>query len=295
MSRIYVWGSASHGALGNPESVLGRHVGKRKKKYLPPHPSCNQPTRCSRAEQFKIKDVAAGYGYSVFAAGSYLLGTGLNKDGQIGYHEIGPDKAASLIIEPVKVDLPTSSTVARVEAGRSHTLALTSAREVFSLGNNAYGQCGRPVVEDEDYFRSRVVHRVRFEELPENDSIVDICAGIDHSLFVSDQGRVFSCGWSADGQTGLQHYDNQHLPALIEGDVKGEVVKKVACAADCVLALNNRGEVFGWGNSEYGQFQTVTTEQQLSHPTRLSLDVGKIIDIASGGSICMVMNGKRVT
>ena len=66
------------------------------------------------------------------------------------------------------------------------------------------------------------------------------------------------------------------------------------CTGDCVLALNDRGEVFGWGNSEYGQFNSVTEEQQLSRPTKLDVDktVGKVIDIASGGSICMVLNGK---
>ena len=55
---------------------------------------------------------------------------------------------------------------------------------------------------------------------------------------------------------------------------------KVASAGDCVLALcrccsfscsfscstcfYSEGEVFGWGNSEYGQFYLVTEEQQLS-------------------------------
>ena len=60
-----------------------------------------------------------------------------------------------------------------------------------------------------------------------------------------------------------------------------------------MLALNDQGEVFGWGNSEYGQFNSVTGEQQLSRPTKLDVDktVGKVVDIASGGSICMVLNG----
>ena len=55
----------------------------------------------------------------------------------------------------------------------------------------------------------------------------------------------------------------------------------------------DRGEVFGWGNSEYGQLSSVTEEQQMSNPTKLSLPgIGKIIDIASGGSICLILNGK---
>ena len=103
---------------------------------------------------------------------------------------------------------------------------------------------------------------------------------------------LYSCGWGADGQTGLEHYDNQSTPTQIRGDISSENITKVSCAADCVLALNDKGEVFGWGNSEYGQFQSVTDEQQLSTPTKLNINefVGKVIDIAAGGTICMVLN-----
>jgi hypothetical protein len=33
----------------------------------------------------------------------------------------------------------------------------------------------------------------------------------------------------------------------------------------------SQGDVFGWGNSEYGQFRSVTEEQQLSTPMVLPL------------------------
>ena len=103
---------------------------------------------------------------------------------------------------------------------------------------------------------------------------------------------MYSCGWGADGQTGLEHYDNESCPKRILGDISTERIVKVSCAADCVLALSDKGEIFGWGNSEYGQFQTVTDEQQLSRPTKLNVNefVGKVIDIAAGGTICMILN-----
>ena len=59
------------------------------------------------------------------------------------------------------------------------------------------------------------------------------------------------------------------------------------------LLYADKGEVFGWGNSEYNQFSMVTDEQQINLPVKLDLGpIGKVIDIASGGSICMVLNGK---
>ena len=60
--------------------------------------------------------------------------------------------------------------------------------------------------------------------------------------------QVHSCGWGADGQTGQGHYDNTGKLAKLAGDIQGERVVKLACAADCVLALSDSGDVFGWGN-----------------------------------------------
>ena len=54
---------------------------------------------------------------------------------------------------------------------------------------------------------------------------------------------MYSCGWGADGQTGLEHYDNESCPKRILGDISTERIVKVSCAADCVLALSDKGEI----------------------------------------------------
>lgn len=57
----------------------------------------------------------------------------------------------------------------------------------------------------------------------------------------------------------------------------------------------DKGEVFGWGNSEYGQLNPVIgREQQLSIPKHLALKLGegrKVVDIAAGGTTCFVLTG----
>lgn len=58
------------------------------------------------------------------------------------------------------------------------------------------------------------------------------------SLFVTELGKVYACGWGADGQTGLGSYENQALPASVKGDITTEKIVKVASTGDCVLALN---------------------------------------------------------
>ena len=45
-------------------------------------------------------------------------------------------------------------------AGRAHTLLVTNTDEVYSVGNNAYGQCGRPILHDENYSEKAIFHRI---------------------------------------------------------------------------------------------------------------------------------------
>jgi len=57
-------------------------------------------------------------------------------------------------------------------------------------------------------------------------------------MLLTEAGEVYTFGWGADGQTGLAHYQNEHRPSLVKGDLAGQRIIKVACAADCVLALS---------------------------------------------------------
>jgi len=76
---------------------------------------------------------------------------------------------------------------------------------VFTLGNNVFGQCGRTVVEGEKYGGSRVIHTV------ERDDIIKAVCGYDHTLLLSADGSVYSCGLGTDGQTGkLMLLECQH-------------------------------------------------------------------------------------
>ena len=54
-----------------------------------------------------------------------------------------------MLILPASIPLPLrpGERLRGVAAGRTHSLALTSGGRVLSWGNNAYGQCGRPVIE----------------------------------------------------------------------------------------------------------------------------------------------------
>ncbi|XP_061326333.1 RCC1-like G exchanging factor-like protein isoform X2 [Pezoporus flaviventris] len=151
---------------------------------------------------------------------------------------------------------------------------------IFTMGNNSYGQCGRKVVEDETYSESHVIH-----QLKDFDSrVVQVVCGQDHSLFRTKKGTVYACGWGADGQTGLGHYNITSVPTKLRGDIAGVNIIQVSSYGDCCLAVSDEGDVFGWGNSEYLQLASVTETTQVNVPRHLPFKIGKIKEAACGGT-----------
>lgn len=59
--------------------------------------------------------------------------------------------------------------------------------------------------------------------------------------------------------------------------------------------ISDKGDVFGWGNSEYCQiFKETDNIQQINRPVLVKKcqNHGKIIDIATTGSYCVMLNSK---
>ncbi|XP_016080632.1 PREDICTED: Williams-Beuren syndrome chromosomal region 16 protein, partial [Miniopterus natalensis] len=247
----------------------------------------------------KISSAACGYGFTLLSSKTKdvtkVWGMGLNKDSQLGFQRSRKDKTRGYeyVLEPspipLPLDRPQETRVLQVSCGRAHSLVLTDGEGVFSMGNNSYGQCGRKVVENEIYSESHKVHRMQDFD----GQVVQVACGQDHSLFLTDKGEVYSCGWGADGQTGLGHYNITSVPTKLGGDLVGVNVVQVATYGDCCLAVSADGGLFGWGNSEYLQLASVTDSTQVNVPRCLPFSgVGKVKQAACGGTGCAVLNGE---
>lgn len=287
--KVFVWGFSYTGALGIPSFVVPDSGRKKPRKY--------QLTPYRLDTEQKISSAACGYGFTLLASNSRdltkLWGMGLNKDSQLGFQRTQHDRHKSydyvLEASPVSLPLvnPQETRVLQVSCGRAHSLVLTDSEGVFSMGNNAYGQCGRKIVEDEVYSGSHVVHKIEgFDS-----RVTQVACGQDHSLFLTDRGSVYACGWGADGQTGLGHQNKASCPVPVGGDLAGVKVQQVATYGDCSLAVSTDGQVFGWGNSEYLQLASVTEATQISSPRLLALrGVGRVRQAACGGTQVAVLN-----
>ncbi|XP_051903161.1 RCC1-like G exchanging factor-like protein [Hippocampus zosterae] len=287
--KVFVWGFSFTGALGIPSFVIPDSGRKKPRKYQ------LTPYRLETEDQ--ISSAACGYGFTLLASSTKdvtkLWGAGLNKDSQLGFQRTQRSRHHSYdyVLEPSPVQLPLrepqKTRVTQVSCGRAHTLVLTDREGVFSMGNNAYGQCGRHIVEDEAYGASHVIHKMEGVD----GRVVQVACGQDHSLLLTEAGRVYACGWGADGQTGLGHHKVCPTPTEVLGELSGVKVQQVSTYADCSLAVSADGQLYGWGNSEYLQLASVTDTTQINSPRRLPLPgCGRVVQAACGGTQVAVLN-----
>lgn len=115
---------------------------------------------------------------------------GINNHGQLGHSKDSP-----YVEEPVEVILPDQ--MQAVSAGESHTLALSRSGEVWAAGSNGDAQLGlgpEPGIKNPEF---RLVRRLKGLR------IAAVAAGMQHSLALSEDGRVFAWGAGHYGALGL--------------------------------------------------------------------------------------------
>ena len=227
--------------------------------------------------------------------GDKVYGTGMNTQSQIGIHKTA-NEALKFLIQPGLVHLPLNKPydvkIQNVACGRAHSIVMTN-EGIFSFGNNSYGQCGRNIIENEEYFGNpAVIQKIQIET-----EINDVKCGQDHTCFLSSDGAVYTCGWSADGQLGQDIYTVQSKPNLVIGDIKGVKIRKLSTKGDFVLAISESGELFGWGNNEYKQlYMSGITDPQIGSSRHLKLPSFikyPILDVATSGTHCMILDANR--
>ncbi|KAL9648017.1 hypothetical protein ABK040_012318 [Willaertia magna] len=79
--------------------------------------------------------------------------------------------------------------IKKVACGCNHTIFLTNEHRVYGLGFNLYFQLGSP-----SEFKVKKPKEFNFSFKKENEYIIDVACGMNHSLFVSNLGNVYGVG-----------------------------------------------------------------------------------------------------
>lgn len=99
-----------------------------------------------------------------------------------------------------------------------------------------------------------------------NIHIKDVALGEQHSVFLSDKGEVYTCGYGGEGKTLFSFFQSKKSGALGHGnsthlglpkkvayfEKNGIEIKQVSAGHYHTVALSTTGQVFTWGRDSYG-------------------------------------------
>ncbi len=192
-----------------------------------------------------VSSVTVYYGHSAaFQNTSTVMAWGYNGSGQLGdgltTTSTGP---VNVLENGVKFRIPSGG----IAIGAAHTLAFYNNSTVRAWGANFYGQLGNGSIAN------GVLNPVKVRNLTR---VVAVAAGGNHSLALTNYSTVFSWGYNYNGQLGHNSPSfYSYSAAQVNRDTQGTPlagVSAIAVGGSHSLALV-RGQVWAWGDNEYGQ------------------------------------------
>jgi len=196
-----------------------------------------------------------GYG------GCGLLGNGPNEG----------DSSVPILVHGLNNDPTGLKHIVKVSAGRSgtHSLAIDSNGYVTAWGNNSAGQCGDGTTNNMKQWPILVVDSDTNTVdcfLGDEAFIIDVDAGMSHSLALSDDGFVYQWGYGIGS-----------IPEKVPGENGNGLLSNIIDIATCSysLAADSNGNVWYWTGS--------------GNPVKVS-GLENIHKVAAGYTICAALD-----
>jgi alpha-tubulin suppressor-like RCC1 family protein len=172
----------------------------------------------------------------------------------------------------------------KVVAGR-HVLAINSSGELYSWGENEFGQLG-------DGLSGGTISRSAATKIGVENNWVEIAAGYDHTLAINSDGELWACGRNDYGQLGDETQTNKSTLVQIKPEVTWV---KIAAGRDHSLAVSDAGELYSWGRNQSGYYQLGLddeTESVRTSPQKIG-DLTDWTDVAAGFHHSIALNSSK--
>ncbi|KAF6317256.1 HECT and RLD domain containing E3 ubiquitin protein ligase 4 [Rhinolophus ferrumequinum] len=141
-------------------------------------------------------------------------------------------------------------------------------------GNASFGQLGLGGIDEE------IVLEPRKSDFFINKKVRGVGCGLRHTVFVLDDGTVYTCGCNDLGQLG--HEKSRKKPEQVVA-LDAQNIVAVSCGEAHTLALNDKGQVYAWGLDFDGQLGLLGSEECIRVPRNIkSLSDIHIVQVACG-------------
>ena len=187
-----------------------------------------------------IEFVACGQDYSICKTiNNDIYSWGSNEEGQLG---IGDRNYKNT---PVKC-AHWSDEIVDIKCGKFHSLMLTSRQQVFSCGNNEYGQLSRST----ETKSSNGTYSPTFELILSLKNIHRIECGNFFSMCIDIDGNFFVFGLNSNGQLGLG--DIYHIPNATKHPSLSKVID-ISSGGTSTFVKTPSSKIYAFGCNEYNE------------------------------------------
>ncbi|XP_034518486.1 probable E3 ubiquitin-protein ligase HERC4 isoform X5 [Ailuropoda melanoleuca] len=155
-------------------------------------------------------------------------------------------------------------------------------------GNASFGQLGLGGIDEE------IVLEPRKSDFFINKKVRDVGCGLRHTVFVLDDGTVYTCGCNDLGQLG--HEKSRKKPEQVVA-LDAQNIVAVSCGEAHTLALNDKGQVYAWGLDSDGQLGLLGSEECIRVPSCLPkiMGIDTLVRTCSGLSNGRIRNIKSLS
>ncbi|WP_169739988.1 IPT/TIG domain-containing protein [Actinospica robiniae] len=207
---------------------------------------------------------------------------GANYDGELG------DGTTNNAQTPEQITLAPGVSAVQVAAGGSASYAIGSDQQIYSWGDNQFGELGNGYIEADSVEQPEPI------SLPDGAVPVGIAAGSESAVAVDSAGRVWTWGDSEFGELGNGTQTNSGVPVQVTLP-GGDKAASVDASGYSVAAVGTDGKLFTWGMNENAELGDGTTTEhhspvQATMPggdpvAQVSLDDGLGLAVGTDGKL----------
>ena len=211
-----------------------------------------------------IHQISCGNSFSMCLSESgELYSFGYNLFGQLGIGNFEEHFGTPQLISSLK-------DIEFVECGGNYVICKTLDNQIYCWGDNEYGQLGLGKIKE------NVSIPTKCEDCPEN--LVDIKCGQNHTLVLTLNREVYSCGKNLYNQLGL----SKGNVAILRQIEEFHDIVRIECGSNHSICITSSGNFYAFGENVHGQLGLGDYSRKTRTPI-LNTFKGDVIDVSSGG------------
>jgi alpha-tubulin suppressor-like RCC1 family protein len=293
-SKGWSWGSDNFGQLGNGDSETAIKTSPFPINTPSPHPGTWAQLSAGNNYSLGLDTNGKGWSWGLNQLGQLGLGDGSNrsepveinlnveqppnqwKHADAGYeHSLAIDEGNNgwawgsdqygklgneyLAPQPIPTRIIGSITWSNLSAGKDHSIGIDDENNTWVWGRNQFGQLGLGNTNDVTTGPMQYVSPETF---------VSGSAGSDHTILVSDDGKIYAAGSNAQGQLGLgDTITNSTSFTEIEVPSQDSGWTVSSAGHQHTVAINEQTGLWSWGANNFDQLGLGIINNPIYEPT----------------------------